>query len=118
MMASTNTVDNDETMNTISQHEPLFPNDDNDVLENIHLSTLNDHEIDTTNEDDDVESKISQSNMQNQEMKEKDEALHSSSFNSSSFASSSRRWISDEEVLVCKACGLLFDWARRKHHCR
>ncbi|KAF0700684.1 Aste57867_8862 [Aphanomyces stellatus] len=28
------------------------------------------------------------------------------------------RWIPDEEVSLCKSCGLLFDWVRRKHHCR
>ncbi|ETV82495.1 hypothetical protein, variant 3 [Aphanomyces astaci] len=28
------------------------------------------------------------------------------------------RWISDGEVSLCKSCGLLFDWVRRKHHCR
>ncbi|EQC25349.1 hypothetical protein, variant [Saprolegnia diclina VS20] len=28
------------------------------------------------------------------------------------------RWIPDAEVSLCKACGLLFDWVRRKHHCR
>ncbi|OQS05939.1 hypothetical protein THRCLA_01978 [Thraustotheca clavata] len=28
------------------------------------------------------------------------------------------RWIPDAEVSLCRACGLLFDWVRRKHHCR
>ncbi|CAK4370705.1 unnamed protein product [Aphanomyces euteiches] len=28
------------------------------------------------------------------------------------------RWIPDAEVSFCKSCGLLFDWVRRKHHCR
>ncbi|TDH66716.1 hypothetical protein CCR75_006576 [Bremia lactucae] len=28
------------------------------------------------------------------------------------------RWISDAEVSVCYSCQLLFDWLRRKHHCR
>ncbi|KAL3656855.1 hypothetical protein V7S43_018198 [Phytophthora oleae] len=28
------------------------------------------------------------------------------------------RWIPDAEVSVCYGCQLLFDWVRRKHHCR
>uniref|UniRef100_A0AAV1TNT5 FYVE-type domain-containing protein n=1 Tax=Peronospora matthiolae TaxID=2874970 RepID=A0AAV1TNT5_9STRA len=28
------------------------------------------------------------------------------------------RWIPDAEVSVCSSCELLFDWMRRKHHCR
>ncbi|RLN64011.1 hypothetical protein BBJ29_002395 [Phytophthora kernoviae] len=28
------------------------------------------------------------------------------------------RWIPDAEVSVCFGCQLLFDWVRRKHHCR
>lgn len=28
------------------------------------------------------------------------------------------RWISDAEVSFCHGCKLLFDWVRRKHHCR
>lgn len=28
------------------------------------------------------------------------------------------RWIPDAEVSVCVGCQLLFDWVRRKHHCR
>ncbi|KAL7694479.1 putative FYVE zinc finger, ysc84 actin-binding domain, Zinc finger, FYVE/PHD-type [Plasmopara halstedii] len=28
------------------------------------------------------------------------------------------RWIPDAEVSVCYGCQLLFDWLRRKHHCR
>ncbi|KAI9913407.1 hypothetical protein PsorP6_005815 [Peronosclerospora sorghi] len=28
------------------------------------------------------------------------------------------RWVLDAEVSVCFGCRLLFDWVRRKHHCR
>ncbi|TMW58706.1 hypothetical protein Poli38472_010265 [Pythium oligandrum] len=28
------------------------------------------------------------------------------------------RWVMDAEVSVCYGCQLLFDWVRRKHHCR
>lgn len=28
------------------------------------------------------------------------------------------RWIPDAEVSLCFGCQLLFDWVRRKHHCR
>ncbi|GLD98454.1 hypothetical protein PINS_up007151 [Pythium insidiosum] len=28
------------------------------------------------------------------------------------------RWIPDAEVSVCYGCQLVFDWVRRKHHCR
>ncbi|RMX67416.1 hypothetical protein DD238_003296 [Peronospora effusa] len=28
------------------------------------------------------------------------------------------RWIPDAEVSVCFSCQLIFDWMRRKHHCR
>lgn len=28
------------------------------------------------------------------------------------------RWIPDAEASLCFGCQLLFDWVRRKHHCR
>lgn len=28
------------------------------------------------------------------------------------------RWVADAEVSLCYGCQLLFDWVRRKHHCR
>lgn len=34
------------------------------------------------------------------------------------FAPVTVRWIPDDEVNLCAGCRLLFDWVRRKHHCR
>lgn len=42
----------------------------------------------------------------------------SSAPGSAPFAPVTVRWIPDEEVSLCTGCHLLFDWVRRKHHCR